>query len=149
MRSTLKLLPFACILSLQTGCSFGDDNALDLTASASSAVLTLGEEVRITVTAVNRGSTRVSWGWGSSTCQLHFVVRLGARDYPAATNRICTADWVEAALNPGESRTEHVDWTGWVVRDSAELLPAGTYDIRGAAGKLWKSPPVALEVVTQ
>ena len=149
MRIALRLLSFAAFTAALAGCSLGDENKLELTVSVSNAVVSPGEAVRISVTAENVGSTRISWGHGSSTCQLHVVARVDGRDYLAPDiTRICTADYVEMALDPGQGRTESFDWTGHIARDSLVMLPPGTYGIRGAAGDNWKSPPLSLQVVT-
>ena len=102
----------------------------------------------LTVTATNRGSDRIRWGRGSSSCQLGAAVRLGGRQVEALVNHGgCTADLVDQALEPGGSRTESFTWSGLIVEgDDFAFLPAGAYQLRGAAGTAARSAPLAISV---
>ncbi len=136
-------------LLLVLGCSlFEDEENFEVQISASASVVSPSEPVTFTVTAENRGSSRVVWGKGSSTCQLTTVVQIEGREHTALdVTKWCTADLVEAGLDPGESRTEVFHWSGHVAwPDTFGVLPPGDYEVRGAAGKKARSAPVAIEV---
>ncbi len=131
------------------GCSlFEDEGNLVLEISASAGLVSSTEPVTLTVIATNRGSSRVTWGKGSSTCQLATVVRVEGKEYGAPDlTKVCTTDLVEAGLDPGETRTEVFDWRGHAtLPDTVRLLPPGKYGLRGAAGKKAWSDPVVIEV---
>ena len=149
MRSALKMFPVACLAVFLGSCSLFDDDDLRVTISTDEIVLSPGEELWISVTAENHGNTRISWGEGSTTCQLHLVVRFHSVDHVAPViGRLCTSDMREMALDPGETETDVLPWTGYIYRDSLLLLPPGKYEIRGAAGDVAKSEPVEIEVVS-
>lgn len=127
-------------------CFLFDDGELQVTAAAEQAVASALNPVRVTVTATNAGDSRAMWGRGSSTCQLRLLVRIGTTDFPALVPRPCTADLVDHALDPGESRTETLRWAGGVIRgDSLEVLEPGAYELRGAAGNV-TSEPIHIEL---
>jgi hypothetical protein len=146
----MKLPSLVTLTLVLVACSLFDGDDLDISVSAPGGVVSPGEALAVEVTAENRGDSRVTWGEGSSTCQLHLEVRLDGHDYLApAVPRICTADYVEMGLDPGQARTEVLSWAGYVLRDSLELLLPGTYALRGAAGSDWKSPPIEVEIVAE
>jgi hypothetical protein len=121
-----------------TACGlFGDDD-LVVTLETSGATKSPSEPVTLTVTAKNTGNTRACWGKGSSTCQLNALVRVDGHNYSVAISRTCTADYRDLCLDPGKTRTEHFVWSGHVRGD---VLPAGVYRVRGAAGVKEYSPP--------
>ena len=132
-------------------CSLFDDTNFEVTISASSSFTSPSEPVTLTVKAENRGGSRVVWGQGSSSCQLGSLVRVEGRDFPAPDLiRPCTADLVDFGLDPGESQTESWNWAGYIVRgDSTQLLPPGTYQVRGAAGNVAVSAPIDIEIVEE
>jgi hypothetical protein len=110
-------------------------------------------EVRITEPAFvgvegrNLGNARADWGRGSSTCQFYLLVRTDAGDL-VAPRRECTSDHTRHVLRPGERRGEGIEWDGRVRFDGAfTRLPAGTYEVRAAAGDLAVSGPVTIEVI--
>lgn len=99
------------------------------------------------VTATNIGDGQVTWGPGSSTCQLHLLVRVDGTDFFAPVDRLCTADSRMYSLEPGESRTETLLWAGRVQRgNSVVFLESGTYEVRGAAGRTAASEPAVIQV---
>ncbi len=130
------------------GCGLFDNDDLGVTLSADGSVTSETEPVTLTVTATNRGSDRVSWGRGSSSCQLGAVVRVAGRQVEARVNHGgCTDDLVDQALEPGESRTESFTWNGLILEgDDFAFLPAGAYQLRGAAGTAARSAPLAITV---
>jgi hypothetical protein len=130
------------------GCGLFDGDDLEVTLSADGSVTSETEPVTFTVTATNRGSDRVRWGRGSSSCQLGAVVRVGTRQEGALVNHGgCTDDLVDQALEPGESRTESFSWSGLIVEGGDfAVLPAGAYQVRGAAGTAARSAPLAITV---
>lgn len=107
------------------------------------------EPLFITATARNPGEGRVTWGPGSSSCQLHLVVRVDGIDrFVPITGRVCTADLATHVLKPGERRTETLAWTGEAQMgeglESIELLPPGKYELRVYAIDGGKSAPVSV-----
>lgn len=122
--------------------------ALRLTASADDAVVLPTEPAVVRVTATNVGDARVTWGPGSSTCQFHLQVRVDGADLFAPSGRPCTADLRTLSLDPGESRTETLEWTGLVQRgDSVVPLDPGVYEVRAAAvGSATTSEPVVIQI---
>lgn len=122
--------------------------ALRLTASADDAVASPAEPAIVRVTATNVGDARVTWGPGSSTCQFHLLVRVDGTDVPASSGRACTMESSTLSLDPGESRTETLEWTGLVQRGtSVAPLGPGAYEVRAAAaGTAATSEPVVIEI---
>lgn len=151
-RSMRPIRPFVFLaLLIIAGCSaLFAAGALRLTASADRSVASPDDPALIRVTAANIGSDRATWGSGSSTCQLHLLVRIDGVDLFAPSSRICTADLRTFSLKPGESRTEVLNWAGQVKRDlsagTTEWLEPGIYEVRGVAGDVAKSAPVLVEV---
>jgi hypothetical protein len=134
---------------LTTGCALLEPDALTVVVSTEAVALASAEPAPIQVTATNHGDRTVRWGPGSSTCQLHLLVRLYGQEVYASTPRICTADYTTHRLEPGASRTESFHWAGWVQRGSSpelERLEPGTYELRGAAGQVAVSAPVVFEL---
>lgn len=150
VRSTGSVAPLILsgVLGL-VGCSTDDGgDAIHFEVSAVSLVANPTEPAVLEVTVENRGPSRVTWGRGSSSCQLDLAVRIGLRDVQANVVRACTSDLVEQGLDPGERRTEELPWSGEVRRDGeVEALPAGTYPVRAAAGDIARSEPVAVRLV--
>lgn len=139
-----------CALVAILATSACDDDDIVLTILSQGGTASASSSVELTVTAVNRGDTRVVWGKGSSSCQLSAVVRLGLRDVEAAIPRGCTDDLAEQGLDPGESRTETFEWQGSVdLGPRFEPLPPGLYQVRGAAGSEWVSDAVEIRVVSE
>jgi hypothetical protein len=143
IRTVLTVLAVAIPLQ---GCALLAPTALEVTAEVERSEAAPDEPAIVRVTATNRGSRRVRWGEGSSTCQLWLVVRVDGVDRRAPMDRVCTMDLRPHTLEPGESRTEVVGWTGLVQighgPDAVHRLPAGEYEVRGAAGWVAASAPV-------
>lgn len=124
---------------------FDDDGEIDIQIAAEALVVTPSEPALLRVTAVNRGDSRVVWGRGSSSCQFGLLARVEDRFLRAQEDRACTSDLAAQGLEPGESRTEELPWSGYVVRDgTATVLPPGRYEIRGFAGSAAWSAPVRI-----
>ena len=123
---------------------------LHLEVTAGDAVVSPSGPAVIQVKATNVGAARVTWGPGSSTCQFRLFVRVNGVDLLASAfnGPICTADSRRLRLNPGESRTETLEWTGLVQNRSALVpLQPGVYELRAAAaGAEMRSDPVTIEV---
>lgn len=126
---------------------------LRMTASADDAVASPTRPVAVRVTATNVGDARVTWGPGSSTCKFHLFVRADGTDlFASAFNgSICTADLSTHRLDPGQSRTETLEWTGLVQRGNSLVpLDPGTYEVRAVALEGNKptatSEPILVEV---
>ena len=136
------------------GCSLFDDDdcediaRLKVAISASASLTSSSDPVDITVRAENQGNSRVVWGYGSSSCQLHAFVRIGENDYVTLDPRKCTGDAVEQWLDPGESRAEGWTWVGEVWKDQeVEVLPPGRYAVYGGAGSWVSTSTVRIEVL--
>jgi hypothetical protein len=153
-----KTILLKCCLILSTGCilcgcslSDSDDEAcqdLVVTIEASQQVVSPSEYVTLTVTAQNRGPSRVVWGYGSSSCQLGAAVRIAGIDLPTHGVRACADDIAEHGLGPGESRQETWAWNGAVSgKQGPGYLAPGNYEVRGAAGAFLSRNPVNIEVV--
>jgi hypothetical protein len=138
----------ALLVLLAGGCaSIVAPDELRVSIAAEDAVVAPGEPALIHVTATNAGERPVSWGPGSSNCQLHLLVRVEGGERFAPINRICTGDSRMYTLRPGESRTESMTWEGIVQQgDAVVRLEPGTYEVRGAAGRFATSRPVPIEV---
>jgi len=105
------------------------------------------EPAWVGVEARNLGNARAQWGRGPSTCHFYLLVRTDAGDL-VAPRRQCTSDHTRHVLRPGERRNEGIEWDGRVRIDGAfTRLPAGTYEVRAAAGSLAVSEPVTIEVL--
>lgn len=105
----------------------------------------------LSVTATNVGYAVASWDRGSSSCQLTLVVRVQGKDvYAPHDAGVCTMDLAPRTLAPGESRTENLRWSGHaqlgITRESVVLLPPGTYEVRGAAGRQFVGAPILITV---
>jgi len=151
--NTLKAGIF-CIAALSVlvagGCaSVLAPSDLRVSIAVERAFVSPGSPTLIHVTATNAGERPVSWGPGSSSCQLHLVVRVDGQEQFAPSPRVCTADSRMYTLRPGESRTESLEWEGLVQRGTAVVhLEPGTYEVRGAAGRLVMSETVLVEIRT-
>lgn len=88
-----------------------------------------------TVTVQNTSAERITWGMGSSSCQLSLIV-IADNVRHRADFRACTDDLGEQGLNPGETRVEVFSWGGHVpdIEGQPFLLPDGRYRVVGAAG---------------
>jgi hypothetical protein len=127
---------------------------LRMTASAVDAVASPADPAAVRVTATNVGDARVTWGPGSSTCWFNLYVRVDGTDlFASAFNgRICTGDSRTFSLDPGESRTETLEWTGLAQRGNSVVpLDPGTYEVRASARDAANRPvatsePIMIEV---
>lgn len=137
LATAVAFLPAAC-----------GEGGLDMTAQADGTVVSAIDTLEVSATAVNVGSERVVWGQGSSSCQFDLMVAVNGVRRRAAAVRVCTADRTEHGLDPGESRTEILPWTGLVfdVDGEVERLPPGSYSVRAVAGSKGSSPEAAIEV---
>jgi hypothetical protein len=146
-RGSVSFVQTVLLAVLATGCLILGPDALTLSAVAERDVATADEPARIRVTARNNGYDRVQWGHGSSTCQLHIAIREDTTWHRAMGGRFCTGDYAPHVLEPGHSRTEHIDWNGAVLRETGFVrLPPGRYEVRAAAGLAPLSPPVTINV---
>ena len=116
--------------------SSGEYDTLIVTISTDQEVFAAGDTITVTVTAENRTESLIVYGQGSSSCSLHSVVNVEGQDYWMSTDRVCTTDFVPHELGPGESKTERWNWYGNAfIEGQHHPLPAGTYSIKGVAGK--------------
>lgn len=113
-----------------------------------SVVVSAQEFKAFEVTAVNHGDERVTWGSGSSSCQLGLVVLDATGRRHNIDFRVCTADLVERGLNPGESRKESFLWDGTIwVDEEMQNLRLGQYRVFGVAGDFQQSEPLTVTVL--
>jgi hypothetical protein len=139
----LAMAAVACSAPLQSGHAQAE-GGLQVTATADRSVASASDPVTVTVTAENLGDSRAVWGHGSGSCRLSLLVRVGATDLEAAPPRVCTMDYVEHGLDPGESRREVFVWSGEAVRDRSVIqLDPGIYELLGAAGE-HRSEPIQI-----
>jgi hypothetical protein len=133
------------LLVTTSGCALTAPESLHVVAVAENAVATPERPAVIAVTVTNEGNRRVTYGSGSSTCQLHLLVRVDGLHRFAATERICTADHRTHTLEPGASRMETLEWDGraWIGNEAVQLEP-GDYEVRGAAGHKAMSEPLVI-----
>ena len=99
------------------------------------------------VAVENNGDERITWGIGSSSCQLSlFVIADNVRH--RIDWRVCTEDLIEQGLDPGESRSETFQWDGHVpdIEGQPFLLPEGRYQVIGTAGSEGESEPLSVRV---
>jgi len=134
-----KVLWAAVVLAV-VGCG----NPLDVTLISlvvnGEPVVSPGSPSEFMVTVENTGSERITWGMGSSSCQLSlFVIADGIR-HPV-NHEVCTDDLGEQGLNAGERRTEDFEWGGAVPDIEGEpfVLPEGRYRMIAAAGSVAES----------
>lgn len=143
---------FALVLSLAVvmagACSpFGSDQ-LELTVTVVQPFLAPDDPAIFEVTAVNRGIGRVTWGPGSSTCQLHLLVRVDEEDVGAAVDRACSLLPVTHSLDPGQARSEIIPWEGRILSSTGIVaLEPGVYEVRAVARPVATSDPVSITVV--
>jgi hypothetical protein len=147
-RSGLLLLVLTAVAV--GACSPAEPQGLVVSAVAEDSVAAPGSPAVIRVTSTNTGDAEVSWGPGSSTCQLALLVHVDGTDLRALDNvRACTRDLRTHSLAPGESHTETLRWSGGVsapdgVPPSDAVLEPGTYEVRGFAPPTEASPPVLI-----
>jgi hypothetical protein len=145
IRTELNIATIALLAVIATGCGLVSPQALHVEAFAEQAVASPEAPALITVTATNVGESRVTWGPGSSTCQLGLIVRVGGGDHHATAERICTADTRTFVLEPGESRSEVLEWDGQAQVDGEVVrLEPGDYELRGVAPPVGTSAPVVI-----
>ena len=102
------------------------------------------------VTARNPTDGRITWGRGSSSCQLSADVHADGAWLPILTLRICRSDMVDQGLDPGESREEFLFWDGVVMRGGVrDTLVPGRYVVRGRAGDQGASGGLAIHLTAQ
>lgn len=95
--------------------------------------------IALTITAANTGDEVVTWGEGSSSCQLSAIVFVGTDEFPIDL-RMCTADVVPQELAPDGTRTESWEWRGeLLVQGRVDTLPRGEYRIQAVAGGVARS----------
>ncbi|MGD2134504.1 MAG: hypothetical protein PVF27_00015 [Gemmatimonadales bacterium] len=131
-----------CLLAaVPVGMACGDIfGASDLVSTVTVSDTLVGPDrpITVTLTAMNHGDA-VAWGQGSSSCQLHAVVRVDGHEYPVDL-RACTDDLVLRGVAGGAMLTERFDWNGeYVVSDAVGQLPAGRYRLYALAGNLKRS----------
>ena len=105
----------------------------------------------VEISIVNLTDKRILWGRGSSSCKLNLKVIEGQNEYSAYIPRICTMDAGQYYLNPGESYTNEITWTGEVLERgsrSARSLSPGTYELIGVAG-IYKSDPIRFTISSE
>ncbi len=139
----LAMAAVACLAPLQSGHAQAE-GALQVTATADRSFASASDPVTVRVTAENLGDSRSVWGHGSGSCQLALLVRVGATDLEAGSPRLCTMDYVEHGLDPGESRREVFVWSGEALRNRSVIqLDPGIYELFGAAGE-HRSEPIQI-----
>jgi len=127
------------------GCALTMPGFLKVTALAEKPIATFEEPALVRITATSVAERRFTFGEGSSTCQLHLLVRVDGIDRRAVDERLCTADTRTHSLQPGESRTELLPWSGRVQMDDEIVdLHPGLYEVRGGAGFKGVSAPIAV-----
>lgn len=135
---------------MTVGCgkpTFGDA-FVRVTVTVENAVARPNDPAALLVTARNIHDEPIIWGMGSSSCQLSLEVRVDGGHRRGLTLGGCTTDYVEQGLDPGETRTERLVWGGGVVGqdETVAQLPAGEYEVRGAAGEAFRSAGVRITV---
>lgn len=138
---TLALLLLACESATQTG-------QLRVVLSADRTTVSPTEPITFQARAENRGPSRIEWGVGSSSCQLHAVILVGTVLRPVPELRACTEDLSPQGLDGFELRSEEWQWDGHVVGLGGELqrLRPGDYSVRAHAGEIAMSPPITITV---
>ena len=127
------------------GNGFGPD-ALHLEIQPAAAAFPHDGPFTFGITARNDGDEPITWGQGSSSCQLEAFVRVDGQDYRFAS-RVCTSDLAPQGLEPGASRTERLLFEGQYFDGTTPVpLPPGEYEFRGAAGDVARSRHVKVEI---
>lgn len=147
-RRVVTLLPAVVLGSLACSGPLGVSvMAVDVTGPVTVSVTA---PVVFSITATNAGDERVAWGMGSSSCQFGLVVVGDALERHDIAIRGCTADLVEHALGPGETRTEEISWAAQII-DGDELvdLEPGEYRVIATLGEDYESRPLRVTVVVE
>ncbi len=139
----------AAFLSL-AACSVApiDEGTIVVTLSTSEAIVSPQAPATISVTARNQSQERVTWGRGSSSCQLTLAVLTPAGQRYAADVRACTEDLVEQGLDAGATRTETFEWGGEAYQGGEMIfLAADSYRLIANAGQKGESQGLDLQLV--
>jgi len=142
--AAVALLGAAGLASVGCGDLFGGSD-LQLTLAVSDTLVGPERPVTVTLTATSTGDA-VTWGQGSSSCQLTAVVRVAGRDH-SIDLRGCTDDLVLQGVIADGTRVEQWTWSGeYLVDTGFEPLPAGRYELYALAGDLERSDGEAVRV---
>lgn len=134
---------------IHTGCG-SNPLELDVIALAVTGPITVSvtSPLEFEITATNVSSERVVWGLGSSSCQFGLYVEGDEIERQNIAFRACTEDLAEQGLNPGQSRTEVIEWDGQIsVSGLMSPLPAGLYQVIATAGSEYESEPLVITIV--
>jgi hypothetical protein len=125
-----------------------DGGSVIVTLTSADLLISEGHPGSYEVIARNQTDGRVEWGQGSSSCQLSLLAITPGGDQLPVGDRACTEDLVSQGLNPGQSRTEVIQWGGRAVLNGVSTqLAAGAYRLLGKAGEKGESGLLSIEVV--
>lgn len=143
-----QLFILSAIGLIMIGCSQSNqDEDYIITISSSEIITSIQEPATISVTIENLSENEISWGSGSSTCQLKAFVKINNIDYSIFIHRACTYDYIPWVLDPGHIRTESLNWIGEYSHNSVfDTLDPGTYTLYGAAGDWISDSSIEVEV---
>ena len=128
------------------GPTIANDASLVVTIVSSSPRLVSGEPVTLTVAVENRSDSLVTFGSGSSSCQLVSFVVVDDRMALIPVDRVCTTDAAPYRLAAGQRRSESWQWTGEaLIGNERKMLAPGTYAVYGGAGE-FRSPQLLIEI---
>jgi len=148
-----KLATFTLLAAVACGDPASPYRDFELKASVSATTLTAGQAILVNVVATNRGSEtqRIV----SMPCQPAFEVTTSDGTTVEQVLHACLAIATNVDLGPGESFTFVSSWKGDArpgpgeanrnVLEASNLLPSGTYILRGKLGTVY-SAPVQLEI---
>lgn len=147
MNSSRLSVAMGCVAVI-AGCAIlGLDGGLEVAITLDVPEVSPSAPARMSVTARNTSSSRITWGQGSGGCQLTVAAQINGTWVSIDNQRGCTKDLTEQGLDPGKARTEVFSWDGHVVRaGQTEQLPPGTYPVRGEAGDKGESPSVLVTI---
>lgn len=140
LHSGLRLAVIASVAMSTTGClNLLPKEDLRISLDVSDTRVRPDAPITLTVNASNTGDEPITWGEGSSSCQLSAVVLVGTDEFPVDV-RVCTMDLVPQELAPGETRTESWEWRGeLLVQGRVDTLPRGEYRVQAFAGSVARS----------
>jgi len=125
------------------------ESDVQITMTISGDIISDSSPIEVRIIIQNLTDERIVYGGGSSSCRCHLLIVDGHNEYRGYIPRFCTADHRPYNLEPGESKTCLLKWTGEILeRDvrSRKRLAPGSYEMVGQTGR-YESAPVAFRIV--
>ena len=119
-----------------------------VTVALIKTTVSVSQPIIVRVRLQNNGKERVVFGTTSSSCWWLGRVLVAGKELLMSNGRGCAWAFTEHALDPGTTYTDVWMWDSSVRGEDhrSRHLPAGEYQILGAAGE-YRSEPVTVHVV--